>query len=123
MLEKNPKMQETGINGSDDKSNQIPQGSILIYVTDEGRYGKLKILKYGYDLTIKWVTYDKDASVFNRGDQLQVKGTWLYDLDYGVEGEKGRSKADFWWEQVKSNTIRYFVSRNSAGFLLYDVKK
>jgi hypothetical protein len=112
----------TKINGSENKDNQIPQGTILVYVTNEKRYGKLKILEYGYNLTIKWVTYDKDGGVFSKGDHLIVKGTWSYDLDYGVEGGKGKSKVDFWWEQV-DKTERFWTAKNGAAFALYEEKK
>jgi hypothetical protein len=110
------------IDGSDNKNNQLPAGTILLYVTDEKRYGKLQILEYGYDLTIRWVTYDKDGGVFAKGDRLIVKGTWTYDLDYGVEGDGGGSKADFWWEQV-DRTNRFWVGTNGAVFLVYVPKK
>jgi hypothetical protein len=43
-------------------------------------------------------------------------------LDYGVEGDKGRSKVDFWWEQV-DRTVRRLVFRNGAVFTAYQEKK
>src|SRR5262249_28665759 len=92
LVDRAKKDKETKIDGSDNNHNQIPQGTILCYVTDDGRYGKLKVLEYGYNLAVKWVTYDKEGGVFSNGDRLVVRGTWEYDLDYGVEGDKGRSK-------------------------------
>jgi hypothetical protein len=112
----------TKIEGSDNKDNKIPQGTILLYVTNENRYGKLKILEYGYNLTIRWVTYDNDGGVFAKGDRLVVKGTWNYDLDYGVEGDEGKSRVDFWWEQV-DETNRFWIGQNGAAFLVYEPKK
>jgi hypothetical protein len=110
----------TKINGSNSKDNTIPQGTILLFVTNEKRYGKLKILKYGYNLTIRWVTYDKDGNVFSssKRDHAVVKGTWEYDLDYGVEGNKGKSKVDFWWEQVDKKH-RFLTAKNGAAFVFY----
>jgi hypothetical protein len=113
---------KTKINGSNNVDNMIPQGTILLYVTNEHRYGKLRILKYGYNLTIQWVTYDKDGNVFSKRDHAVVKGTWEYDLDYGVEGDKGKSKVDFWWEQV-NKTHRFLIAKNGAAFVIYHVKK
>ena len=110
------------LDGSDNKDNKIRPGTILIYVTNEKRYGKLKILEYGYNLTIQWVTYDKDGNVFSKRDHAVVKGTWEYDLDYGVEGDKGKSKVDFWWEQV-DETNRFWIGQNGAAFLVYEPKK
>jgi hypothetical protein len=120
LVNKGPRM--TRINGSNNRDNQIPPGTVLLYVTNEKRYGKLKVLEYGYNLIIRWVTYDKDGRVFSKGDRLIVKGTWNYDLDYGVGGYKGKSKVDFWWEQV-DKTHRFWVAKNGATFVLYDVKK
>ena len=118
LVDRAKKDKETKIDGSDNNHNQIPQGTILCYVTDDGRYGKLKVLEYGYNLAVKWVTYDKEGGVFSNGDRLVVRGTWEYDLDYGVEGGKGRSKVDFWWEQV-NRTVRCLVFRNGAVLTVY----
>ncbi len=45
------------INGSNTSSNQIPKGTVVASVTNEGRYCKFRIDKYGYNLIISWVTY------------------------------------------------------------------
>ena len=109
---------ETRIDGSDNKNNRIPKGTILCYVTSDNRYGKLVVLEYGYNLAIKWVTYAEDGGVFSEGDRLVVRGTWPCDLDYGVEGNKGKSKPDFWWQQV-DGTVRYLAFRNGAVFRVH----
>jgi hypothetical protein len=109
------------IDGSDNDDHQIPIGTILLYVTDENRYGYLEILEYGYNLTIKWVTFDKAGKIFAKGDKLLIKGTWLYDLDYGIEGPNGKSRVDFWWEQV-DRTRRFVVPKSGAKFLIHESK-
>ena len=106
------------IDGSDNNDNHIPKGRILCYITNDNRYGKLKVVEYGYNLTVKWVTYDEDGGVFSKGGQLVVRGTWGCDLDYGVEGSKGKSKIDFWWQQVEKPVL-YFVFLNGAVFTIY----
>jgi hypothetical protein len=40
-------------------SNPMPQGSVVAYRTNEGRLGKLLVVGYGYNLTIRWITYQK----------------------------------------------------------------
>ncbi len=102
------------INGSAGASNQIPAGTILVYQTSEGRYGKMEIVSYGYDLIVRWLTYNDDGTVYSQGDNLVVHGTWQCDLDLGVEGD---ASADFWWEQVTS-VERYLVPQNGARFAL-----
>ncbi len=39
------------------KSRRLPQGTVIAYRTNEGRYGKLRVEEYGQDLTIRWTTY------------------------------------------------------------------
>jgi beta-lactam-binding protein with PASTA domain len=46
------------IDGSDGASNQLAVGTVVAYVTDQGRYGKLLVRAWGYNLSIRWVTYE-----------------------------------------------------------------
>ena len=48
------------INGSNNASNQIPTGIVVACITSEERYCKFRIDNYGYNLTISWVTYNKN---------------------------------------------------------------
>jgi hypothetical protein len=116
ILEKWDKNQDR-IDGSDDANNQIPAGTVIVYVTSDKNYGKLKILKYGYNLTVGWTTYSPDGSVVSNAGKLLIQGTCTYDLDYGGQGKIVMSKVDFWWEQV-DHKIRYLVSQNGAMFAL-----
>ncbi|MGY4706271.1 hypothetical protein ACVNPS_00750 [Candidatus Bipolaricaulota sp. J31] len=47
------------INGSDNEDNQIPTGTVVAYITDEGRYGKFRVDSYGETLELTFVTYEK----------------------------------------------------------------
>jgi hypothetical protein len=47
----------TPINGSDNASNQLTPGTVIAVRTGSGRYAKLKIDSYGYNLGMSWVTY------------------------------------------------------------------
>jgi hypothetical protein len=116
ILEKWDKNQNR-INGSDDADNQMPAGTVIAYVTSDKNYGKLRILKHGYNLTVGWTTYSPDGSVTSKAGKLLIMGTWSYDLDYGSQGKYGMSKVDFWWEQVDLKT-RYLVPQNGAMFAL-----
>lgn len=46
------------INGSNEPSNQIPRGTVVAYRTNEGRLGKFIVDGYGYNLRIRWVTFE-----------------------------------------------------------------
>lgn len=101
------------IDGSDGVTNQLTPGTIVLYQTDEGRYGKLQVLEYGYDLRIQWVTFRPDGTPHTSGE-LVVHGTWYCDLDAGREGP---ASADFQWHMV-SSTERYLEPANGARFAL-----
>lgn len=47
----------TPINGNNDASNKLVAGDVFCVKTREGNYCKLKVVTYGYDLVVKWVTY------------------------------------------------------------------
>ena len=47
----------TPINGSNNSNNKLTAGTVIAIKTNAGRYAKLKINSYGYNLGISWVTY------------------------------------------------------------------
>ncbi len=100
------------INGSDNAMNRIPTGTILVYQTDEGRYGVLEIASYDSALTLNWRTYNADGSVYGSGNGLVVHGTYTCDLDRGVEGA---FSADFHWS-MHTSVERYIEPENGASF-------
>lgn len=48
----------TPINGSVGAANKLTPGSVIAIRTNNGRYVKIKINQYGYNLNITWVTYN-----------------------------------------------------------------
>lgn len=105
-------LSSSNINGSTNSSNRLQPGAILVYKTNSGRYGKMQIREYGYNIIIKWRTYTSTGATYSSGSSLTIRGTWLCDLDAGAEAS---ANADFWWEQVTS-TERYLVPQNGATF-------
>ncbi|MDZ7317881.1 MAG: hypothetical protein ONB11_01895 [candidate division KSB1 bacterium] len=103
------------INGSNNSQNQLLPGTILVYRTSEGRFGKMQINQYGYDLHLKWLTYNANGSTYSSGNDLKIRGTWYCDLDLGRESD---SSSDFWWQQV-SSVERYLVPERGAQFALF----
>jgi hypothetical protein len=47
------------IDGSNLAYNQMPQGTVIAYKTNEGRFGKFIVDDYGDNLTISWITYQR----------------------------------------------------------------
>jgi YVTN family beta-propeller protein len=48
---------ERKIDASDDADNQLPAGDVFAVRTSNGNYAKVLVLEYGYDLQIRFVTY------------------------------------------------------------------
>ncbi len=47
----------TPIPGNNDPSNKLVPGDVFAVLTNQGNYAKVKVVTYGYDLKIEWVTY------------------------------------------------------------------
>jgi serine protease AprX len=95
-------------------------GTYFVYKTNMGRYGKFIVDDLdktdNNKLTISWVTYEPDGSVYSWGSGLEINGTWTCDLDTGVEGPLP-GDTDWQW-RLTSSTIRDLSPRNGAKFKL-----
>lgn len=47
----------TPINGSNNSANKLTSGTVVAIKTNAGRYAKMRVDSYGYNLAITWVTY------------------------------------------------------------------
>ncbi|MBC9912324.1 hypothetical protein [Chitinophaga varians] len=47
----------TPIIGNNDATNKLVNGDVFCVQTKEGNYCKLKVITYGYNLSVQWVTY------------------------------------------------------------------
>src|SRR4029077_13498784 len=47
----------TPIDGNNDPTNKLVTGDVFAVQTSQGNYAKVKVLSYGYNLQIQWVTY------------------------------------------------------------------
>jgi hypothetical protein len=45
------------IDGNDDATNELTNGSVCAVRTSGGNYAKVMVVAYGYNLTLDWVTY------------------------------------------------------------------
>jgi len=50
----------TPIDGNNDPSNKLVTGDVFAVLTTSGNYSKVKVVAYGYDMTIQWTTYKLD---------------------------------------------------------------
>lgn len=58
----------TPIPGNNDATNQLVTGDVFAVITNAGNFTKIKVVNYGYDMTIQWVTY-------KLGPRYRVLGT------------------------------------------------
>jgi hypothetical protein len=105
------------IDGSDSISNMIPNGAIVFYKTKNGRYGKFKVLNYGYNMWLRIVTYNSNGSVYAQGDSVMIRGTFRCNLDSAAECPS-LAQADFHWNQMTS-VFRLIEAKNGARFAVY----
>lgn len=101
-------------------SSRIPGQSltpstIIIFRTNEGRFGKLLVKSSESDLILDWVTFNAEGSIQSSGDNLRIRRTYTCDLDAGRESQ---TSADFWW-QIASATERFLTPQNGAAFVVY----
>ncbi|MDE2366033.1 MAG: hypothetical protein KGM95_03775, partial [Betaproteobacteria bacterium] len=47
----------TPIPGNNDATNKLVAGDVFAVLTNQGNYSKVKVVTYGYDLNIQWITY------------------------------------------------------------------
>ncbi|MEO8457945.1 MAG: hypothetical protein ABI559_09050 [Chloroflexota bacterium] len=50
------------INGNNDATNGLNAGALFAVQTSDGNYAKVKVVDYGYNLQIQWVTYRPSSS-------------------------------------------------------------
>jgi hypothetical protein len=53
----------TPIPGNDDSTNQLVNGDVFAVHTSSGNYAKVTVINYGYDITLRWVTYDSQCHI------------------------------------------------------------
>jgi OOP family OmpA-OmpF porin len=86
------------------------EGSIIIYATTGGKLGKMEILDVdknnNYELTVKFVTYNYNGSVYSQSNKMQIEGTYGCDLDEGYSGDVDRSDAEFFLGRQDKSTTR-----------------
>jgi hypothetical protein len=51
----------TPIDGNNDPTNKLTTNDVFAVRTSSGNYAKVKVVAYGYDLTLQWVTYHLDS--------------------------------------------------------------
>lgn len=107
------------ISGSNNELNFLRPGTILIFQTNEGRYGKIQIRGNDDILTMRWRTWDLLGEVYEENDYLPLKGNAYYDMDLGQEDTgEAKSLSDFLWID-KGRSQRWLEPINTALIAVY----
>ena len=113
-------MSSNMIEATNANGHVLDVGDVLVYKTNNDHFGKLEILAIddadNYKLTIKAVTYDASGSVFSQTASLDIRGTWLCDLD---AMEEDGTSPDFKWRRL-TETDTNLEPRGSALFAVYN---
>jgi len=85
-------------------------GTIIGYATKDGRVGKMQFLNIdkndNYKLTVKYVTYNYNGSVYSQSNHLEIEGTQICDLDNGTTEGVTSGSEDFQLGRTdKTNTV------------------
>ncbi len=98
------------------------KGSVFVYKTSEGNYGKLEIIDIdknnNYKTTFRYVTYSPDGSILSQSDNFSVRGTYTCDLDNGTEEGTEDNAADFQMSR-EDNLTTSIGCYNDAAILPY----
>lgn len=119
------KMSTDKMVASDANGLVFKKGDVFVYKTGEGHYGKFEILNIdqnaSYKLTIKITNYADDGSILLSTNSLDIRGTYLCDLDIVIE-TGGTSTDDFHWNRL-TLTNTSFDPKNGAKFAKYTFSK
>ncbi|MBP1637396.1 MAG: hypothetical protein H6Q18_185 [Bacteroidetes bacterium] len=120
-----PQMSNIKITVSDANNLNWKTGDVFVYKTSEGRYGKFEVVKIdpadNFKLTLKITNYANDGSVFLGTSSLDIRGTYLCDLDIVAETSNLTLIDDFHWNRLTS-TNTSFEPKNGAKFVKYVFK-
>ena len=94
---------------TDEDGIQTPRGTIIVYSTRNGYYGKLLVQDVdaaeNYDKTIDVVTFDEDGSELVNVSGLLIQGTWFADLENGREASVGDERDYFYFRDTETDSF------------------
>lgn len=92
-----------------------PGTEIIIFKTNEGRYGKMSLTNTErYLIKFKGVCYNSDGSEHKASEEFALTSSFNADLDILLE-EKVVSSSDMFFDAI-SDYEAYLVSKNEAKF-------
>ncbi|MFO0897947.1 MAG: hypothetical protein U0836_11035 [Pirellulales bacterium] len=96
----------TPLTANSQGTNHLVSGAVFAVKTRTGKFVKVQVLSYGYNLSLRWQEYAPPAG------SGTLRGTYSFDFERGLEATDWAS-ADVWWEQ-QTAIARQLVPRNGA---------
>ncbi len=114
-------MSNESINATNAEGIEWSEGDVFVFKTNENRYGKLQVINIieaeNYKFQFRATVYNLDGSVRDSTNLLEIRGTYLCDLDTLVES--GTSiDTDFHWNRT-FNADTYLNPLHNAKFRGY----
>ena len=113
---------KTKINGSPGDANQLNAGTILLYQTTSGRYGKLQIRGNDVIITLRWESWNPDGSRFGKSDYMETKAGGFYDMNLGKEVVETTDCTSDFLIEVSDNGERWLSPQCGAAFVIYHLE-
>ena len=101
------------IHAWNDESNEMPEGAIVFYRTDQERYGKFQLISHGMTLSLRWTTYEAGGEIMSQGS-LYLPSQDFVDLDAGLVTGVDTGAADFLWNAVFGQVEWELIPRNGT---------
>jgi hypothetical protein len=119
-------MKTTEIVVSNETGLVFNPGDVIVFKTNEGRFGKLEIISIeqnlNYRLTAKITVFESNGSIFLSTNSVTVRGTYPCDLDIVAELSVENTSMDFHWNRL-TNTNTVITPKNGAKFVKYTFSK
>lgn len=113
------KLSRFKINGSSNSLNQLNPGTVLLYQTTEGHFGKMQIRGNAAVLTLRWHTWKEDGSFLAGEDYMATRPNGVYEMNQGVEVSSTEiCSFDFLMEEPSVGQ-RWLSPQCGASFLVY----
>jgi len=99
---------------------QLETGSIILFITTDGDFGKMEIVSINpeenYKISFNYTVYNNNGSVKTSMDNFGLRGTWAFDFDKGND-EAVRYENDIWSHRI-DNFKTYLSPENETLMLL-----
>ena len=113
------------INSTHGLQNEMPKGTIILFETVEGNYGKMLILNNTsreYTLEFKYSLYDSNGTLLIDSQSASIFDTFTFNFESSKQAD---TTADFWWEWTefhgggKSGDPIYLTPQPGLLFTIY----